>query len=218
MFTDRIQAAGRLAEALSQYRGQNPLVLAIPRGAVPMAALIAARLQGELDLVLVRKLHAPRAPEFAIGAVDESGWVYLASHASSVGATPDYVEEQKALQMQELARRRELYTPGRLRKDAQGRVVIVVDDGLATGATMIAALHAVRQRHPARLVCAVPVGAPESVRLVREHADDVVCLETPRRFTAVSQFYGSFPQLEDDEVIALLRPDPGRVAGENQTA
>ena len=218
MFKDRIEAAGLLAEALPQYRGQNPLVLAIPRGAVPMAALIAERLQGELDLVLVRKLHAPRAPEFAIGAVDESGWVYLASHASSVGATPDYVEEQKALQMQELARRRELYTPGRLRKDAQGRVVIVVDDGLATGATMIAALHAVRQRHPVRLVCAVPVGAPESIRLVQEHADEVVCLETPRRFTAVSQFYGSFPQLEDDEVIALLRSAPGPAAAENQTA
>jgi predicted phosphoribosyltransferase len=205
MFTDRIQAAGQLAEALSQYRGLHPLVLAIPRGAVPMAALIARRLEGEMDLVLVRKLHAPGAPEFAIGAVDESGWVYLAPHASSVGATPDYVAEQKADQMQELARRRELYTPGRARKDAQGRVVIVVDDGLATGATMIAALHAVRQRHPARLVCAVPVGAPESVRLVQDHADEMVCLETPRRFNAVGQFYGSFPQVEDDEVIALLR-------------
>ncbi|MCD6079110.1 MAG: phosphoribosyltransferase [Ramlibacter sp.] len=218
MFTDRIHAAGLLAEALSHYRGQNPLVLAIPRGAVPMAVLIADALQGELDLVLVRKLHAPRAPEFAIGAVDESGWVYLTSHASSVGATPDYVLEQKAVQMQELARRRELYTPGRTRKDAHGRVVIVVDDGLATGATMIAALHAVRQRQPARLVCAVPVGAPESVRLVHGHADETVCLDTPRRFTAVSQFYGSFPQLEDDEVIALLRSAEGPSAGENQTA
>lgn len=218
MFTDRIEAAGLLAAALSQYRGQNALVLAIPRGAVPMAALIARELQGDLELVLVRKLHAPRAPEFAIGAVDESGWVYLSSQASSVGATPDYVEEQKALQMQELARRRELYTPGRLRKDAQGRVVIVVDDGLATGATMIAALHAVRQRHPARLVCAVPVGAPESVRLVQEHADEVVCLDTPRRFTAVSQFYGSFPQLDDDEVIALLQSADSPAAGGNQTA
>jgi putative phosphoribosyl transferase len=218
MFTDRIEAAGLLANALSQYHGQDPLVLAIPRGAVPMAALLARRLGGEMDLVLVRKLHAPRAPEFAIGAVDESGWVYLAPHASSVGATPDYVEEQKRLEMQELARRRELYTPGRLRKDAQGRIVIVVDDGLATGATMIAALHAVRQRHPARLVCAVPVGAPESVKLVQDHADEVVCLETPRRFTAVSQFYGSFPQLEDDEVIALLRSAQGPAAGENQTA
>ena len=218
MFKDRIEAAGQLADALSRYRGQAPLVLAIPRGAVPMAALIAARLNGEFDLVLVRKLHAPHAPEFAIGAVDESGWVYLASHASSVGATNDYVEEQKALQMQELARRRALYTPGRLRKEAQGRVVIVVDDGLATGATMIAALHAVRQRQPARLVCAVPVGAAESVRRVQDHADEVVCLTAPRRFTAVSRFYGSFPQLEDDEVIALLRRGPVPGAGENQTA
>ena len=218
MFTNRVEAAGLLAEALAAYRGRNPLVLAIPRGAVPMAALIAQRLDGEMDLVLVRKLHAPGAPEFAIGAVDESGWVYLAPHASSVRATPDYVEEQKALQMQELARRRELYTPGRPRKDAQGRVVIVVDDGLATGATMIAALHAVRQHRPQRLVCAVPVGAPESVRRVHEHADEVVCLDTPRRFGAVSQFYGSFPQLEDDEVIALLRAADGRGAGESYRA
>ena len=217
MFRDRIEAAGLLASALARYRGQSPLVLAIPRGAVPMAALIADQLEGELDLVLVRKLHAPGAPEFAFGAVDESGWVYLAPHASSVGATPDYVEEQKGLQLQELARRRELYTPGRPRKEAHGRVVIVVDDGLATGATMIAALHAVRLRQPARLVCAVPVGAPESVRLVQEHADEVICLETPRRFIAVSQFYGTFPQLEDDEVIALLRAAEGS-AGENRTA
>ena len=218
MFRDRTDAAERLAEALAPYRGSHPLVLAIPRGAVPMAALLAQRLAGELDLVLVRKLHAPRAPEFAIGAVDESGWVYLAPHASSVGATPDYVEEQKAEQLQELGRRRALYTPGRPRLDAHGRVVIVVDDGLATGATMIAALHAVRQSQPRKLVCAVPVGAPESVERVRAYADEVVCLDTPRRFTAVSQFYGSFPQLEDDEVIALLRAAGSLGAGENYSA
>jgi predicted phosphoribosyltransferase len=107
--------------------------------------------------------------------------------------------------MEELARRRQRYTPGRKRADPAGRTVIVVDDGLATGATMIAALHAVRQQRPARLVCAVPVGSRESVTLVGEHADEVVCLESPRRFAAVGQFYGAFPQLDDEEVIALLR-------------
>lgn len=205
MFADRIDAAQQLARALAAYRGQHPLVLAIPRGAVPMAAVIARELGGELDLVLVRKLHAPHAPEFAIGAVDESGWTYLAPHAASLRADSAYIEEQKSQQLRELQRRRDLYTPGRARISPAGRVVIVVDDGLATGATMIAALHSVRQQGPGRLVCAVPVGAPESVRLVQEHADEVVCLDTPRRFAAVSQFYASFPQLEDEEVITLLR-------------
>lgn len=205
MFADRMDAARQLAAALSHYRGTHPVVLAIPRGAVPIAALVARELGGELDLVLVRKLHAPGAPEFAIGAVDESGWVFLAPHAAAVGADAAYVEAQKQRQLEELARRRELYTPGRPGIDVQGRTVIVVDDGLATGATMVAALHAARRRGAARLVCAVPVASPESVKLVAGHADEVVCLDAPRRFHAVSQFYASFPQLEDDEVIALLR-------------
>lgn len=205
MFADRMDAARQLAGALAKFKGQHPLVLAIPRGAVPIAAFIARELGGELDLVLVRKLHAPGAPEFAVGAVDESGWVYLAPHATAVGATAAFIAEQKDYQMEELARRRDLYTPGRARIDTAGRVVIVVDDGLATGATMIAALHAVRQRAPARLVCAVPVASQEAVRLVADHADEVICLDTPRRFRAVGQFYASFPQLEDNEVIALLR-------------
>ena len=204
MFADRTDAAHRLAAALSMYQGQHPLVLAIPRGAVAIGAWIARALDGELDPVLVRKLHAPGAPEFAIGAVDESGWVYLAPHAAAVGATPAYVNEQKLMEMEELARRRELYTPGRSRTTPPGRVVIVVDDGLATGATMLAALHAVRRQGPARLVCAVPVASPESVELVAQHADEVVCLETPRRFQAVSQFYRVFPQVADEEVVALL--------------
>jgi putative phosphoribosyl transferase len=213
MFDDRIDAAQQLASALAAYRGRQPLVLAIPRGAVPMAALIARELQGDLDLVLVRKLHAPGAPEFAIGAVDEAGWVYLAPHANAVRASSGYIGEQKAEQLEELRRRRNLYTPGRAPIDASGRVVIVVDDGLATGATMVAALHAVRQRAPARLVCAVPVASEESAKLVREYADEVVCLEVPRRFAAVSQFYRAFPQLQDDEVVALLRDAPGRSDG-----
>jgi putative phosphoribosyl transferase len=204
VFTDRLAAAEQLADALAHYRGSKPLVLAIPRGAVPIGLVLARRLEGELDLVLVRKLHAPHAPEFAVGAVDESGWTYVAPHAAAVGATGAYLQEQKEEQMQELARRRELYTPGRPAAEVKDRTVIVVDDGLATGATMLAALHAVRQRGAQRLVCAVPVASPEAVRLVGEHADEVVCLHAPRRFAAVGQFYGAFPQLADEEVIALL--------------
>jgi predicted phosphoribosyltransferase len=209
MFEDRKEAAERLAEALSTYAGRHPLVLAIPRGAVPMAAVVAERLDGDLDLVLVRKLHAPGAPEFAVGAVDEEGRVYLAPHASEVGAGPGYVAEQKVLELEELHRRRELYTPGRLPLYVTDRVVIVIDDGLATGATMVAALHSVRQRKPARLVCAVPVAPEESVKLVRNYCDEVIVLEVPRRFAAVGQFYRSFPQLEDEEVVALLRAPAG---------
>lgn len=205
MFADRIEAAERLTDALARYRGQHPLVLAIPRGAVPIGAVLARRLGGELDLVLVRKLHAPGAPEFAVGAIDEAGWVYVAPHAEAAGATGGYIAEQKGYQLQELERRRRMYTPGRARAEAAGRVVIVVDDGLATGATMVAALHAVRERHPARLVCAVPVASPESVQVVSAYCDEVVCLDTPWRFAAVGQFYASFPQLEDEEVIRLLR-------------
>lgn len=203
MFEDRRDAAEQLAEALSAYRDSHPLVLAIPRGAVPMAYVLARRLHGDVDLVLVRKLAAPGAPEFAIGAVDEAGQVYLASHAGAVSR--DYVAEQKAQQLQELRRRRALYTPGRAPPDVAGRTVIVVDDGLATGATMVAALHAVRQRGPAKLVCAVPVASHQALERVRPHADEVVCLDVPRRFGAVSQFYAAFPQLEDEEVMTLLR-------------
>lgn len=213
MFADRIDAAAQLADALAAYGGQHPLVLAIPRGAVPIGALVAQRLGGDLDIVLVRKLHAPGAPEFAVGAVDETGWVYVAPHAEAVGATASYLAEQKQYQMEELRRRRDLYTPGRKRLSPSGRVVIVVDDGLATGATMVAALHAVRQQHPARLVCAVPVASPESAKLVAQQADELVCLDTPRRFAAVGQFYASFPQVEDEEVVRLLRDRPGPPGG-----
>jgi predicted phosphoribosyltransferase len=207
MFTDRIDAAHRLAQALSGYQGEHPLVLAIPRGAVPMAKLIAAELGGEVDVVLVRKLPAPGNPEFAIGAVDESGWTYLADHARRMGIDDAYIEEERAAQVALMARRRAQYTPVRPPIEAAGRVVIVVDDGLATGSTMIAALHAIRAKGPRKLICAVPVAPPETADRVREDCDDLVCLETPQAFHAVGQFYRSFPQVEDDEVIALLAAD-----------
>lgn len=218
IFRDRIDAAERLADALAAYRGRNPLVLAIPRGAVPMGRVIARRLEGELDVVLVRKLRAPFSPEFAVGAIDETGWAYIADHARQAGADERYLQEEKAAQLATLRRRRAEYTPHRPPIDPAGRVAIVVDDGLATGATMIAALHAVRARKPAKLVCAVPVAPPDSVDAVRPYCDEVVCLDTPWDFGAVGRFYRNFDQVEDDEVIRMLEqavhPDGRRPGGE----
>jgi predicted phosphoribosyltransferase len=204
-FRDRTDAAEQLAKALAAFRGKNALVLAIPRGAVPMGRVLAGALGAELDIVLVRKLRAPGSPEFAVGAIDESGWAYIADYAAEVGADEAYLREEKHRQLETLRKRRAEYTPHRPPHDPAGRIAIVVDDGLATGATMIAALHAVRAKKPARLLCAVPVAAPDSLAKVRAYADEVVCLATPHEFHAVSQFYDSFPQVEDEEVVRLLK-------------
>ena len=204
MFRDRAEAASQLAVRLKAYRGKNPLLLAIPRGAVPMAKTIAQRLAGEFDVVLVRKLGAPNQPELAIGSVNESGWTFIADFAELYGADAGYIEDEKRAQMQTIRQRRAQYTPIRAPIDPAGRIVIVVDDGLATGATMMAALHGLRASQPAQLICAVPVAPPDTLLKVAQLVDEVVCLETPRFFQAVGQFYRHFPQLGDDEVIALL--------------
>jgi len=204
MFRDREDAARRLAEELAAYKGKNPLVLAIPRGAVPMARIIAERLGGEFDVVLVRKLRAPGQPEFAIGSVDESGWTYVGPYAASAGADEEYLAEEKSRPLATIRARRAQSTPLRPPIDPAGRIVIVLDDGLATGSTMIAALHGLRERGPARLVCAVPVAPPETAERVAGYADEVVCLLKPWGFMAVGQFYDDFNQVSDDEVIAAL--------------
>jgi putative phosphoribosyl transferase len=193
MFHDRNEAADKLADRLAEYKGQNPLILAIPRGAVPMGQRLAKALGGELDVVLVRKLRAPFNPEFAIGSIDESGWTYI-----------DYLEQEKRAQLETIRKRRAQYTPLRPPIDPAGRVVIVLDDGLATGATMISALHALRDKKPARLICAVPVAPPDTLEKIRGHADEVVCLQAPMFFQAVGQFYADFPQVADSEVEAIL--------------
>ena len=204
LFKDRADAAHALAKRLASYRGTRPLVLAIPRGAVPMAQRLAEALGGELDVVLVRKLGAPFSDEYAIGAVDESGWVYRSPHAAAAGADDAYIAQETRRQLALLRQRRERYTPLRPRVDPAGRIVIVVDDGLATGATMIAALQAVRTQKPARLICAVPVAAPDSLEKVAAFADEVICLHAPPDFAAVGQFYSKFDQVDDDEVAAIL--------------
>jgi len=210
LFASRADAARRLAKELVRYRGRNPLVLAIPRGAVEMGRVVADELGGELDVVLVRKLRSPINPEFAVGSIDESGWAYVAPHAASAGADAVYLEQEKQRQLETLRKRRALYTPNRPPIGAKGRIAIVVDDGLATGATMIAALHAARAMQPQLLVCAVPVAAVESLERVRPYADELLCLETPEDFRAVGRFYGEFHQVEDEEVIVLLSEQPSK--------
>jgi predicted phosphoribosyltransferase len=205
MFHDRSEAARKLVDKLQAYKGKQPLVLAIPRGAVPMAKIIAAALGGSYDVVLVRKLRAPINPELAIGSVDESGWTYIANHAASTGADSAYIEAEKQHQLAVIRQRRAQYTPIRAPEDPAGRIVIVVDDGLATGATMISALHGLRNRKPARLICAVPVAPPDTLDKVAELADEVVCLAAPENFRAVGQFYADFPQVEDEEVMRILQ-------------
>jgi predicted phosphoribosyltransferase len=208
MFKDRLQAAQLLAERLLRYRGQSPLILAIPRGAVPMGVVLAQQLGGELDVVLVHKLCAPFQPELAIGAIDESGYASLAPHAASVGATPSWITAEKNRQLKVLQERRRHYRPLHVPATMARRVVIVVDDGLATGATMIAALTAIRRNQPARLVCATPVASAEALELVKPLVDETVCLSVPPLFQAVGQFYEDFPQVSDDEVAQCLQ-QPG---------
>ncbi|HNO74192.1 MAG TPA: phosphoribosyltransferase family protein [Nitrosomonas mobilis] len=204
LFRDREDAARQLAAKLGKLKDQHPLVLAIPRGGVPMGRSIADAINGEFDIVLVRKLRAPGHPEFAVGAVDEHGTMQVADYAAAVGADDDYLLREKETQMSVIRERRKIYTPHRSSINPAGRTIVVVDDGLATGATMMAALNMLRQSKPARLICAIPVAAPDSLRKVEALVDEVICLSTPENFQAVGQFYQNFSQVEDEEVIAAL--------------
>jgi putative phosphoribosyl transferase len=204
-FDNREHAARLLAEKLAAYRGRRPLVLGIPRGAIPMAKIIADALGGDLDVVLVHKLGAPSNPELAIGAVDETGLVYLNEEAWELGVEEGYIEKEKQAQLAMLRQRRARYTPVRPPLDPAGRIVIVVDNGIATGASMIAALRAVRATHPAKLIAAVAVAPAETVTRIRAEADEVVCLYAPECFYAVGQFFVDFSPVSDEQVIALLR-------------
>jgi predicted phosphoribosyltransferase len=203
-FRDRADAAERLADRLQAYRSQRPLVLGIPRGGVPMAAAIAARLGGDLDVMLVHKLRAPFQPELALGSIDETGQVYMAPFAEDLGIAPRAIEAEKAVQLATLRQRRERYTAAHPRLDLAGRIVILVDDGLATGSTAIAAVGAARAPRAARVIVAVAVAPPDTVARLRAEADEVVCLHAPAAFGAVGAFFDDFSEVSDDDVVARL--------------
>jgi putative phosphoribosyl transferase len=203
-FDDRSEAGRLLARRLQQYKGHHPLVLAIPRGAVPMGKIVADALDGDLDVVLVRKLRAPGNPELAIGSIDETGSVYLDPEMRDFW-DERYLEAEKRAQLMTLRQRRELYAPTAPPIDASRRHAIVLDDGIATGSTMIAALRAVRARNPAKLIAATAVAANEALHLVGQEADEVVCLEVPVILYAIGHHFRDFSQVSDEEVVATLR-------------
>lgn len=205
-FSNRAEAADLLAERLAGYRGQHPLVLGLPRGGVPMARRIADALEGELDVVLVKKLPAPGQPELAIGAVDESGHIVEGDYFALASA--DYVREARRAQLEVLRQRRLAY--GRVHGPISraDRVVILVDDGIATGASMEAAIKAIRAQGPRRLIVAVGVAPTSTIARLRPLADWVVCLHATEPFGAVGRFYEDFSEVTDDDVMAALAVAP----------
>jgi predicted phosphoribosyltransferase len=205
-FPDRRSAGRALASRLERMRSSDPLVLALPRGGVPVAFEIASALGAELDLLLVRKLGAPGNPEVGIGAIvdgDPPQAVLNREIVARSGASSAYVDSEVRRQLMEMERRRRLYLPGRARPDLAGRTIVLVDDGIATGGTVMAALEAVR-RTAARVVLAVPVAPPEALARLSAYCDELVCLASPEPFLSVGGHYADFTQTSDEEVVALL--------------
>ena len=207
IFKDRSTAGRRLAAELAHLRERHPIVLALPRGGVPVGFEIADALGAPLDLLLVRKIGAPRQPELALGAVTDGARpdVFIDREmAAKLAVSDDYIEEETARQLAELERRRRAYCADRPPIDIAGHTAIVVDDGIATGATMRVALEAARRRNPARLVLAAPVAAPDTIARLRPLADEVACLEMPAGLGAIGFYYEDFHQVGDSEVTELL--------------
>ncbi len=206
MFRDREDAAYLLVQRLKGHQFHDPVVLAIPRGGVVIGAVLARELGAELDVVLSRKLRAPFQPELAIGAVGEDGQVYLEPRVrEALELTDTYLSEEQRYQLGEIERRKKLFHKVRPPVAVKGRSAIVTDDGIATGSTMIAALETIRAQQPRELIVAVPVAPFGRLTEIRRRCDDVVCVLAPIDFWAIGQFYEDFPQVEDSEVVNLLR-------------
>lgn len=206
IFLDRSDAGRELARQLGHWRGQpNVVVLALPRGGVPVGFEVARALEVALDVMVVRKLGFPGNPELAIGAIASGGARILNQRLIGYVANAErYIETQAVAEGLELERREQTFRRGRPAPDLRGKVTILVDDGLATGSTMSVAVTATRQLGAAKVIVAVPVGPPDSVDHLREVADEVICLHTPEDFHAVGQFYDDFTQTTDEEVTSLL--------------
>lgn len=206
-FYDRAEAGRKLAARLFKYRGEKVVVFALPRGGAPVAAPIATTLDAPLDLVLVRKIGAPFQPELAMGAVADGGEPVTVRNEDVIemaGISEEEFEAVRQRELEEIERRRSLYFGSRPRPEVEGRVAIVVDDGVATGATTRAALRAVRARRPKKLVLATPVAPPSALESLGAEADETVCLEVHEDFGAIGFFYADFRQITDAEVIAIL--------------
>jgi predicted phosphoribosyltransferase len=210
-FIDRADAGRRLAEALASYKDRKPVVLALPRGGVPVAAIVAEALHAPLDLLLVRKIGVPFQPELAMGAVVD-GISPLTVRNEEVITIAGISEQEFAAardqELVEIERRRKMYLGNRPHPELAAHTVIVVDDGIATGATTRAALQAVRLRKPSKLILAVPVAPTDTLKKLTGEADDLVCLEDYEEFGAIGFFYSDFRQVSDDEVIELLAKHP----------
>lgn len=205
MFRDRADAGEQLAELVDGHDVDADIVLAIPRGGLPLGRAVADRLGVPLDVVVARKLGAPGNPELAIGAVASDGSAWLNDDLiARIGAADDYVERTRAAEAENAREKRARYRGADEPPDLEGRTVVVVDDGVATGATTIACIRQVRSAGAARVVLAVPVGAPDTVERLRSEADEVICAETPPHFQAVGQFYGDFSQVTDEDAIGYL--------------
>ena len=207
MFVNREDAGRKLAAALMRFKNEHPCILALPRGGVVVAYEVAKALEAPLDLALVRKIGAPFQPELAVAAVLDGKAPELVVNErlmNEIGLSYEWLADQETKELREIERRRRLYIGGRARIDVAGKTAIIIDDGIATGATMLAAIQALRRSHPKQVVLAVPVAPAQTLHRLRTEVDEVVCLETYESFGGVGEYYRDFTQVDDETVRQLI--------------